>query len=65
MIEVFFETERPKYAERVALFASSEIYNACLPALEKLCKEQNFDFVSESVHDHIDLSEIDTEALTK
>ncbi|HHT9135836.1 MAG TPA: hypothetical protein ACFYEK_01185 [Candidatus Wunengus sp. YC60] len=49
MIKVYFETERPKYAEQVAIFDDEETYHACLPALEKLAKKHNFDLVTESV----------------
>ena len=40
--------ENSKYSEVVAKFDSEEIYDACLPALEKLCKENGFDYVTES-----------------
>lgn len=51
MITVYFETIRPKYAEVVAKFESSEIYETCLPALETLCKDQGFDIITESIDD--------------
>ena len=47
MIQVYFETE--SYAEVVALFNDSELYNACVPILEKIAKERGFDIVTESV----------------
>lgn len=49
MVTVYFEMERPKYAEIVAKFDDEETYHACLPALEILCKKHNFDFISESI----------------
>lgn len=46
-VKVYFETEG--YAELVAIFDSSETYNACLPALEKLAKKNGFTKVTESI----------------
>lgn len=51
MITVYFETEHPAYAEQVATFASEEVYAACLPALQDLAHQQNFDKVTENVQD--------------
>tara|TARA_R110000868_G_scaffold148357_3_gene370220 strand:- start:15273 stop:15425 length:153 start_codon:yes stop_codon:yes gene_type:complete len=48
MIKVYFEMNNPKYCELVATFEDEETYDVCLPALEKLAKENNFDYVSES-----------------
>lgn len=48
MIKVYFETERPKYAELVAVFANEDIYMACLPILEKKKEESGFDVITES-----------------
>lgn len=50
-ITVYFETERPKYAEIAAQFSSEKLYHSCLPELEKLAKKQGFDIVTESI-DH-------------
>lgn len=47
MIKVYFETEG-KYAEDVAVFHDSEIYMACLPALEALAEKGGY-IVTESV----------------
>jgi hypothetical protein len=46
-VKVYFETEG--YAELVAIFDSSETYNACVPALEKLAKKNGFTKVTESL----------------
>lgn len=37
MIKVYFESKQ--YAELIAIFADEETYIACVPALEKLAKE--------------------------
>jgi hypothetical protein len=50
MITVFFEMDNSKYCEQVAIFEDEDIYQACLPILEKLCKARGFDFISESVN---------------
>ena len=47
-----------KYAELVAIFDGGEMYNACLPALEKLCKKQGFDLITESVDEEKSLGDI-------
>lgn len=47
MITVYFETEG-KYAEEIAVFYESEIYMACLPALEALAEKRGC-IVTESV----------------
>lgn len=54
-VSVYFETERPKYAELVAKFDSEETYHACLPALEELAKKHNFDIVTESLNEQENL----------
>jgi len=41
----------------VALFANEALYHACLPALEQKCKEQGFEFITESVEENEFLSE--------
>jgi len=46
-IVVYFENLSPAYGEVVANFADDDIYNACLPTLEKLANDRNM-FVSES-----------------
>jgi EAL domain-containing protein (putative c-di-GMP-specific phosphodiesterase class I) len=53
MVKVYFE--RSGYAELVAKFDSEETYDACLPALEELAKENGFEFVSESVEEEEEL----------
>lgn len=45
-ITVYFEY-KSIYAEKVATFSSEELYHACLPALEKIAKKNNFTYVSE------------------
>ena len=42
MVKVYFELDNGKYAELVAIFDDEETYDACLPALEKLCKKKQF-----------------------
>ena len=49
MIKVYFETHI--HSELVAVFADEETYHACLPALEINCKQNGFEFLSESVDD--------------
>lgn len=49
MVKVYFELDKCKYSELVAIFDSEEAYMVCLSALEKLAKENKFDFVTESV----------------
>ena len=46
-VAVYFEAKVG--AHMVALFDEEATYMACLPALEKLCKKNNFDLVTESV----------------
>lgn len=46
-IVVYFENQSPAYGEVVAHFADDDVYNACLPALEKVANSRNM-FVSES-----------------
>ena len=47
MIRVYFE--RGYASEEVAMFHDEETYLACIPTLEKLAKEQNWERVTESV----------------
>ena len=58
MVKVYFEMDNGKYAELVAIFDGGEMYNACLPALEKLCKKQGFDLITESVDEEKSLGDI-------
>ena len=51
MVKVYFELDNGKYAELVAIFDDEETYDACLPALEKLCNKHNFDLVTESIEE--------------
>lgn len=55
VVKVYFEMERPKAAELVAKFNSEETYLACYRALEKLCKDNNWDYITESIEDEQDL----------
>ncbi len=47
MIKVYFENTVA--SELVATFESEDTYMACLPALEKQCKEDGYDRVTESL----------------
>ena len=49
MVVVYFETEKPKYAEKVATFAYEELYTAVLPQLEAFAESQGFDKVTEYI----------------
>ena len=49
-VVVYFENESPAYGEVVATFASDELYNACLPVLEKEAKKANM-IVTESMRE--------------
>ena len=51
MVKVYFEMEHPKAAELVAKFDSEETYDACFPALEKMCKDNGWDYITESVEE--------------
>lgn len=46
MIRVFFE--KGGYAELVAVFIDEYTYNDCVPALERLRKDMDFDKMTES-----------------
>ena len=46
MVKVYFES--PNHAELVAIFDTEETYNVCLPALEKMAKENRM-IMTESV----------------
>ena len=50
---VSFENENNSYAEQVAIFDSSESYNACLEELEKLAEINRFEHVTESCDEDI------------
>ena len=56
MIKVYFETS--SYSELVAVFDNENTYYACLPALEKLAKDNGFDCVTESVDEESNLSNL-------
>jgi hypothetical protein len=49
-IVVYFETPKYNHAEVVAQFASEELYEACLPALEKLAERDGW-VITESVRE--------------
>ena len=51
MIRVFFE--RGGYAELVAVFIDEHAYNDCVPALERLRKDMDFDKMTESIEHSI------------
>jgi hypothetical protein len=58
MVKVYFELENGKYAELVAIFDDESTYDACLPALEKLAKKNNFDLVTESIDEEKTISQL-------
>ena len=58
MVKVYFELENGKYAELVAIFDNEETYDACLPALEKLAKKNNFDLVTESIDEEKTINQL-------
>ena len=49
-IVVYFETPKFSHAEVVAQFASEELYEACLPALELLAQRDGW-VITESVRE--------------
>lgn len=51
MVKVYFEMDRPKAAELVAIFDTEETYSACYPALYRLCRDNNWDYITESVEE--------------
>lgn len=55
MIKVYFETD--SYAELVAIFDGEDTYYDCLPALEKRCLENGFQYITESLEE-TDINEI-------
>ena len=58
MVKVYFELDNGKYAELVAIFDDEETYDACLPALEKLAKKNNFDLVTESIDEEKTINQL-------
>ena len=48
-ITVYFETDKNKYAEKVATFYSEDTYIKCLPQLRELAKTGGFVKVTESI----------------
>jgi hypothetical protein len=56
MIKVYFETK--VYCELVAIFADEQTYHVCLPALEKECEKNGFEFISESVELNLEMSNL-------
>lgn len=51
VVKVYFEMEHLRAAELVAKFNSEETYEACYPALYKLCRDNNWDFITESIEE--------------
>lgn len=45
-VRVYFECDN-WYCEKIAIFENEEEYDLCLPVLEDIAKQLNFDFVSE------------------
>ena len=60
MIVAYFQCNN-SHAEEVARFIDSEVYMACLPALEKLAEEGRM-FVTEIERDHTQDLTIDVDA---
>jgi len=50
MIKVYFETTDHTFAERIATFKTEELYNICLPALEKEAKKHSY-IVTETIEE--------------
>tara|TARA_R110002020_G_scaffold432646_1_gene642710 strand:+ start:190 stop:390 length:201 start_codon:yes stop_codon:yes gene_type:complete len=48
---VYFEKNKPSYAEVIAWFNDENDYIACLPSLKKRAKIKGFDIVTESLTD--------------
>lgn len=59
MVKVYFEHSPTGYTTTVAFFNEEDTYHSCLPALEKLAQENNFDLVTESVEESVDLNEVE------
>ena len=61
MVKVYFENlganGTSNYAELVAIFDSEEMYDVCLPALEKEAKNAGM-IITESVEDEIEIYEL-------
>ena len=58
MIKVYFESKNHTYCELVAIFDDEDTYDACLPALKKLAKKNNFAHVTESVEAQKEISDL-------
>ena len=54
MVRVYFETDG--YSELVAKFDSEDTFFACVEALEDNARKHNFDVVTESIDEEIDLA---------
>ena len=50
MVKVYFETENHTFAERIATFKTEELYNICLPALEKEANKHSY-IVTETIEE--------------
>lgn len=48
-IKVYFEIGPHKDAYLAATFDDEELYHACLPALERLCAERGYNYITESI----------------
>lgn len=48
MVVVHFETPNNSYSERVAIFDNEKMYEACLPTLKQIAKENRM-IVTESI----------------
>jgi|TARA_Y100000296_G_C5145392_1_gene243397 hypothetical protein len=50
-VVVYFEKNKPSYAEVIAFFKDENDYIACLPSLKKRAKIKGFDIVTESLNE--------------
>lgn len=62
MIRVFFE--KTGVAELAAVFTDERLYKDCLPAIQRIAKDQGFDKVTELYEDSI-ASDIITDTLSQ
>lgn len=56
MIKVYFESKN--HAQLVAIFDTDELYNVCLPSLEKEAKKHRMR-VTESVEEEIEINQLE------
>jgi len=63
MIRVYVESSVG--AEQVAIFEDDSLYNDCLPIIERYAKDKNWDIVSESVEDWLELDDLEVKDSVK